>query len=192
MIASETASWVQANPHGAQVIIPGSIRVKAIEQIRKVPQLVGWTETPEESEKWGCVCSACLPPGLPDLNRRLKGAFDRAVAALRQASTDNERYQALQQMEEPARRSRGRLSAKRLLSLSKSQHPVLRAELARLLGTFPRNQVEATLIALARDPDEMVRESAFHGLWESLGAIRAATLLADHPEAISYLDSLED
>lgn len=192
MTASESAAWVEANPHGAEVIVPGSVGVKAIQWIREIPQLVGWSETPESSEKWDCVCPACLPPGLPDLHRRLKGAFDRAIAALRQATTCNDKFQALQRMEEPAWRSRGRLSARRLLSQAQSPEALLRSELARLLGSFRWPEVEKTLLALCYDPDEMVRESAVHGVWAALGYTRAMESLAEHPEARKLLDDFEN
>ncbi len=191
MTAAETSVWVEANPHGAEVLVPGSIGVKAIQRIQEIPQLIGWTETPEATEKWDCVCPACLPPGLPDLHRRLKGAFDRAIAALRQATTVNDKFQALEQMEEPAWRSRGRLSAKRLTSLAQSPEPILRGQVARLLGSFRWAEVEATLRKLSRDPDEMVRENAVHGIWSALGLARATLVLADDPEALRYLAECE-
>ena len=45
--SSGAAVWVQRNPAGAQVVVPHAVPAKSIVAIRRVKQLVGWTEVPE-------------------------------------------------------------------------------------------------------------------------------------------------
>jgi hypothetical protein len=61
--AGAAAAWVLENPAGAQVVVPRSVAAKEVVAVRRVKQLVGWTDVPEPGKKLACVCPACLPHG---------------------------------------------------------------------------------------------------------------------------------
>lgn len=185
--AAAAAAWVLENPAGAQVVVPRSIAAKDIVAIRRVKQLVGWTEVPEPSKKFACVCSACLPHGDRHLMRRVRGAFATGLAAARRASSDVELLTALGTLELPLERGRDRLEHTKLVGFSRSPSPQVRRAAARLLGYFRLNAVKGALRSLLGDPHLDVRQEAVEALVRAGGAVQASKLLAtsDH-EAISY------
>jgi len=191
MAASQAAGWIEANPRGAQMLLPRSVAVKEIDSIRSLPQLVGWREIPEEDRKGECVCFACLPPGLPDLLPRVRGVFHRAIHDLRRAVSGDEAAAALARMQIPLERAHGRLSPRRLLSQANSPFPEARLNLAMLLGHFAWREVEETLQLLLRDETESVRSQACYAVWCKLGCRRASHFLRDHPAVEFVFEYLE-
>lgn len=186
--AAAAAAWVLKNPVGAQVVVPRSIAAKDIVAIRRVKQLVGWTEVPEASKKLACVCSACLPHGDRHLMRRVRGAFATGLAAARRASSDVELLAALGTLELPLERGRDRLEHTKLVGFSRSPSPQVRRAAARLLGYFRFNTVKGALRSLLADPHLDVRQEAVEALVRAGGAVHASKLLAtSDSEAVSYL-----
>jgi len=186
--AAAAADWVLKNPAGAQVVVPRSIAAKDVVAIRRVKQLVGWTEVPELSKKFACVCSACLPHGDRHLMRRVRGAFATGLAAARRASSDVEVLAALGTLELPLERGRDRLEHTKLVGFLRSPTPQVRRAAARLLGYFRFNSVKGALRGLLDDPHLDVRQEAIESLVRAGGAVHASKLLAtSDSEAISYL-----
>jgi hypothetical protein len=186
--ATAAAAWVLKNPSGAQVVVPRSIAVKDIVGIKRVKQLVGWTEVPEPSKKFVCVCSACLPHGDRHLMRRVRGAFATGLAAARRASSDAELLAALSTLELPLERGRDRLEHTKLVGFSRAPNAQVRRAACRLLGYFGFTKVQGHLWNLLDDPHRDVRQEAVEALVRAGGAVRAAKLLAPRSsEAISYL-----
>lgn len=196
--ASQVAAWIEKQPWGAQMIIPEGIPATKIDKVREIPQLVGWTEVPEAERKTDCCCVACLPPGLPDLIRRLRGAYNGAIQDLHRASTVEEATAALARMEVPLERARGRrpgLSPKKLLGQLRSPQAAVRINVASLLVHFPWSEVATALDLLLEDVDPAVGERAVYSLWVMRGSLRAAEALRGRPQAqalLTYLDWEDD
>jgi HEAT repeats len=189
--AAAAAVWVLKNPAGAQVVVPRSVAPKDITGIKRVKQLVGWTEVPEPSKKFACVCSACLPHGDRHLMRRVRGAFAAGLAAARRAGSDAELLAALGTLELPLERGRDRLEHTKLVGFSRAPSPQVRRAAARLLGYFGFSKVQGHLENLLDDPHLDVRREAVESLVRAGGPVRASKLLATRSsEAISYLVEL--
>lgn len=191
--AAAAAAWVLKNPAGAQIVVPRSIAAKDVVAIRRMKQLVGWTEVPEPSKNFACVCSACLPHGDRHLMRRVRAAFATGLAAARRASSDVELLAALHTLELPLERGRDRLEHTKLVAFSRSPSPKVRRAAAWLLGYFRFNTVKGVLQSLLDDPHLEVRQEAVESLVRVSGAANASKLLAtSDSEAISFLiDMLE-
>ncbi|HXT49464.1 MAG TPA: HEAT repeat domain-containing protein [Thermoanaerobaculia bacterium] len=180
--ASAAARWVMDNPDGAEVVVPRSIARREVVAVREAPQLVGWVQSPDEKDPFGCVCSACLPAGTPELMRRVRAAFRAGIDRARRAGDDeDELVHGLSDVQFALERARGRLAPGPVLAYARSPSPRARREVAWLLRFFRRRQVEETLVALAHDADEGVRENAVDGLLRVSGALRAGVLLAHAP-----------
>lgn len=192
--ATAAAAWVLKNPAGAQVLVPRSVSVKDVLSIKRVKQLVGWTEMPGASRtRYACVCPACLPHGDRQLMRRVRGAFAVGLAAARRASSEAELFSALGDLELPLERGRDRLPHTKLIGFLRSESPKIRRATARLLGYFGFSKVQGTLESLLDDPHLSVREEAVEALVRAGGAARASKLLlTQSSESISYaLEMLE-
>lgn len=175
--AAAAAAWVVRNPAGAQVVVPRSITAKEVISIKRVKQLVGWTELPEGTNKYGCVCAVCLPRGDRQLMRRVRGAFAAALAAARRASTDAELLDALNDFELPLERAADRLDHTKLVAYSRAPSARVRRKAAGLLGYFGFSKVKAELQRLLDDPRLGVREEAVDSLVRAGGSARAAKAL---------------
>jgi hypothetical protein len=191
VLAAEAAPWVQASSLGAQVVVPRSVTRREISTIRELTQLVGWSEAPEPHLKSSCVCPGCLPAGAPDFLRKLRRAYRDAIQVLRQATTVDEAADALGQMEVPLERAKGRLSPKPLLTISRSEHPCLRAASAGLLALFKWKDVQSALSVLADDAHCTVRQWAVNGIWTNLGSLAAAEYLVDRRASLELVSMLE-
>jgi len=134
--ATAAAFWVLKSPEGAQVVVPRSVAVKDVLGIRRVKQLVGWTDVPEAREKLACVCPACLPHGDRHLMRRVRAAFAVGLTVARRAGSEAELLAALGSLELPLERARGRLEHTKLVGFSRSPGPQIRRAAARLLGSW--------------------------------------------------------
>ena len=191
--AAAAAAWVLESPTGAQVVVPRSVAAKDILGIRRVKQLVGWTEVPDASKKLVCVCPACLPHGDRHLMRRVRGAFSAGLTAARRAGSETEVLTALCTLELPLERGRDRLDHTKLAGFSRSPRPQIRQTTARLLGYFGFNKVQRHLENLLDDPHLDVRQEAVEALVRAGGAVRTSKLLATRSsEMISYfLELLE-
>ena len=179
--ASETAAWVQANPNGAQAILPRKVRQDEVHRLLEMNQLVGWTGCPESDKLFDCVCPACLPPGTPDLLRRFRGAYAKAVQALREATTPAEATAALLSMDMPLERARGRIPPTKILAQVDSPHATIRSCVAGLLGLFPWPQADKALAKLLQDADSRVCQQAVSSVWRLLRTQRAIDYLWEGP-----------
>jgi len=177
------ARWAMDNPDGAQVVVPRGIARREVVAVREAPQLVGWVQSTEKEDPFNCVCTACLPPGTPELMRRVRAAFRAGIDRARRAGDDeDELVGGLGDLQLALERARGRLAPEPVLAFARSPSPRVRREVAWLLRFFRPRQVEETLVALASDADEGVRENAVDGLLSVSGAVRAGLLL-DHAPA---------
>jgi hypothetical protein len=172
--------WVAEHPLGAEVIVPRSISTGEIRAVRETTQLVGWTETPEPST-WECLCQQCLPPGMPKTMRRVRAAYDRAIAAARAAESADAVREALFRVSTPLERARGRLPPAPLLAFARHPHPNVRKLVAACLADVRWKDAEATLLALLGDPDFLVQCAAADALVHGFGVARARAVLA-HPD----------
>ena len=180
--AAAAARWVMDNPDGAEVVVPRSVTRREVVAVREAPQLVGWVQSPDEKDPFGCVCAGCLAPGSPDLMRRVRGAFRDGLDRVRRAGDDeNALVDGLSRLQMPLERARGRIAPAPVLAYARSPSVRARRQVAWLLGFFRARQVEETLLALAGDGDEEVRDSAIDSLRRAGGAARARALLADAP-----------
>lgn len=188
--ASESANWVLENPLGAQVIASRAIPAKAIEKIWEVHQRVGWTETPETHLQFRCACPVCLPPGTPELHRRLRGMYAEAITNLRRARTSEEIQDALAQVEGPLERAGERLSPKPLLPFTRHSNPCVRTASCRLLANFSWGNVGQTVLSLLNDPDPRAVQAAVFTLSSLQGSSEALRLLEHSPAAVYLLEIL--
>lgn len=178
MTAAAAAAWVVKSPAGAEVVVPHRVAAKDVLAIRHVRQLVGWTEVPETSKKFDCVCPACLPRGDRSFMRRVRGSFAAGVAAVRSARSDEEIISALGRLEIPLERARGRIEPTKLLALARSRSPRVRQAAARLLGYFRWSQVQGALLGLLDDDAAKARLECVEALTRTAGIKRSAALLA--------------
>jgi hypothetical protein len=189
--ATAAAAWVLKNPAGAEVVMTRSVPAKDILSVRQVPQLIGWTEVPEASKKFACVCPACLPHGDRNLMRRVQAAFAAALLDARKGRTDAEVCSALGRLALPLERARGRLEPGKLLGYRRFQSSDIRRTTAGLLGYFPYRKVSSELAGLVADEDVAVRNAAIEALLRNAGAKRAASMVAPvSDDAIAYLIEL--
>lgn len=190
--ANQAAGWMLTQTQGTEMIIPRSIAKRELVCIRELDQRVGWTEQPDQQLCLGhCVCSACLPAGLPDLFRRLRAAYYHEIARLRAGQNLDEQLDALGQMEAPLERAGRRFSPRRILSQAKSAEPTVRSSLARLLGWFHWKDVGPVVVELLSDRDNRVSGEALQALWKLRGSLESARLLLDHSLAAQLLELLE-
>jgi hypothetical protein len=123
-VIGELLPAIVRQPEGAEVVIPRRILRREIHKIASLRQDIGWVENPDTSDKYDCVCPACLPPGVPRIKRRLRRAYAAALTAARNASNAEDALRALQGTELPLMRARGALPSGPLLAFS--AHPDVR------------------------------------------------------------------
>lgn len=189
--AAASAAWVRENPAGAQVVVGRSVAVKDVIGVKRVKQLVGWTDVPEPSKKFACVCPACLPHGDRHLMRRVRGAFAAGIAAARRANSDAELLSALGSLEMPLERAHDRLEHSKLVGLLRATNPQVRLATARLFGYFGFSKIRGQLENLLDDPHLDVRQEAIEALVRTGGVVRASKIVAQRDsESLSYLIEL--
>jgi hypothetical protein len=173
---------VRAAPDGMEIIVERSIPAREIAALRAMPQLVGWTESPDAANRRNCICRMCLPPGVPDRIRRLRAEWERGLSVLRRSKDLRQRTQAIGVLDSVLDSSRGRgFDAKPLVVQTRDPDPILRARVARLLRWFPARIAEPTLCSLLDDDERVVREAAAEALVRCIGPLRAEKL-AGHDE----------
>ena len=182
--ASEAARWVRDNPAGAEVVLPRAVRAAEIVRVAALTQLVGWVGSPEPTT-WDCVCSACLPRGLPDRIRRIRAAYERAAARARGGA--EEALVALSAMEMPLEQAGGRLEPRRLLRFTRHADARVRARAAALLGWLRLRDVEVDLARLVADAAPEVRASALRSAWRGMGLQRTIDRFGEAPLLLSPL-----
>jgi len=175
--------WIEKNPFGSQMLVPRSFSAKEVEAIRELPQLVGWKDIPEEDRKTECCCTACLPPGMPDLLPRIRGVYQRALHDLRRASDAEAATGALARMQIPFERAHGRLSPSKLFSQANSPYTQARESLCMLLGLCRWPDVAEVMRKLLVDSQESVQAQAVYYTWCALGSRRAAEFVRDFAAA---------
>jgi HEAT repeat protein len=191
--AAAAAGWVSKNPAGAQVVVPRSVGAKDIVRIKRMPQLVGWTEIPEQNKKLACVCPACLSHGDRNLMRRVRSAFDAGLTAARLATSVEGKLAALRSLDIPLERARGRLAHTKLARFARSPHAQVRRTAARLLGYYGFAKVEADLRRLLGDSDPEVRQESVESMARAGGAQRVSELIFDSggDVCVSFVELLE-
>lgn len=189
---NQAAGWMLGQTQGTQLIIPRSIAKGELACIRELDQRVGWTEHPDQQLcSVHCLCSACLPAGLPDLFRRLRAAYYNAIGRLRAAPNLDQQLEALGQMEAPLERAGKRFSPRRILSQAKSPEPAVRCSLARLLPWFQWRDVGPVVWELLDDSEERVSQEALQAFWKLCGSLQCARSLSEHPLSFQLLELLE-
>jgi len=180
--AAAAARWVMDHPEGAEIVVPRKVTRREVVAVRQAPQLVGWVQSPDEKDPFGCVCAVCLPDGTPELMRRVRAAFRAGLDQARRAGGDEDALvDGLSKLQTPLERARGRIAPAPVIAFARSPSVQARRQVAWLLGFFRARQVEETLLALAGDVDEEVRENAIDALLRAGGVERARVLLADGP-----------
>jgi hypothetical protein len=175
-------------PLGNEIVVTRSIRRREVLGIRTLTQRVGWTEVPEPGAKFDCLCMACVPRGTPDLLRRARAAFERAVLEARNAKSSEDAIAALRRLDTPLERADGRIPPDKLLLFVKAQDDDVRRTVAGVLGRFRWAQVGSALTGLLLDSDERVRRAAVESIVRVAGARRAYEVLASgSDEALSCL-----
>lgn len=191
--AAAAARWVMDHPDGAQVVVARSIPRRDVVAVRTAPQLVGWTGKPDGDGRGSCVCAVCLPPGLRELMRRVRGAFRTGVERARRASDEAELRGALASLQVPLERARGRFPIAPVLAFAGAESARVRAEVAELLGLYRRREAEAPLLALVADEDDDVRDAAVWSLLHTSGARRTGELLRGaSAEVMASFDELAE
>ncbi|HET9766827.1 MAG TPA: HEAT repeat domain-containing protein, partial [Thermoanaerobaculia bacterium] len=180
--AAAAARWVMDHPEGAEIVVPRKVTRREVVAVRQAPQLVGWAQSPEKKDPFGCVCVVCLPDGTPELMRRVRAAFRAGLDQARRAGDDeNGLVDGLSNLQIPLERARGRIAPTAVIAFARSPSVEARRQVAWLLGFFRLREVEETLLVLAGDGDEEVRDTAVDSLLRAGGAAHARALLADAP-----------
>src|SRR6478735_5151925 len=96
-------------PFGAEVLVPRSIPIRDVIAILRIRQDVGWVENPDTPHKFDCVCVACLPSGSPRLKRRIRRAYQAALASAKAAQSSDELLQFLNSLYLPLERAAAHL-----------------------------------------------------------------------------------
>ena len=189
---TDALQLVTADPWGAEIAVPRAVSATSIVSVREIRQDVGWVATPDGVMHGdeSCVCPVCLPSGTPKLMRKLRGQYNRALERIHAAVDDGEVVSALQRMELPLERARGRLSPKKLLSLAKHPSSHVRGILAYNLGFFSRNEVVKTLELLLEDEDQGVQTSAIDSLVRLVGPISVVRRVTARALLIYLADEL--
>jgi HEAT repeat protein len=195
--AAAAARWVMDHPEGAEIVVPRKVTRREVVAVRQAPQLVGWVQSPEKKDPFGCVCVVCLPDGTPELMRRVRAAFRAGLDQARRAGDDEDGLvDGLSNLQIPLERARGRLAPTPLVAFARSLSVRARRQVAWLLRFFRARQVEETLLALVSDADADVRETAVDALLRTSGAERAGELLrgaaADVLATLAELVALEN
>ena len=55
--AAAAARWVMDHPEGAEIVVPRKVTRREVVAVRQAPQLVGWVQSPDEKDPFGCVCA---------------------------------------------------------------------------------------------------------------------------------------
>ena len=179
---------IEADPWGAEVVAFGPISPNRIISVRSIRQDIGWQGTPEPTSHDDCACPACLPSGHPKLMRRIRAQFNGAIERIHGAGMEPESIlEALSHMDTALERGRGRLSPKRLLSLSSHADARVRKEVASMLRYFKWNDVVEPVSRLIEDADPAVRLKAIGTALFGSGPGTALSMAGDDPELLIAL-----
>jgi len=88
--AAAAARWVMDHPEGAEIVVPRKVTRREVVAVRQAPQLVGWVQSPDEKDPFGCVCAVCLADGTPELMRRVRAAFRAGLDQARRSGGDED------------------------------------------------------------------------------------------------------
>jgi hypothetical protein len=155
------------SPMGCELIVPRSIVKREVKSIREIRQLVGWTELPEAERKFDCLCAVCVAPGTRDLMHRVRAAFERHVLEARRATTTARVVDALNRLDAPLERARGRIAPDKLIAFAHHRDAEVRRAAVSLFGWFRSKQVAPILAQLSADRSSRVSEEAARSLSRS-------------------------
>lgn len=158
-------------PAGAEILIPRAVLRTEVTKIRAVRQDVGWVENPDTPHKFDCVCIVCLPSGSARLQRRLRRAYQAAIQTARSASTVEGVVSALQNVDLPLERARGKLSPEPLLAFLLHDDVRVRRIALMNLQHVPTPQVVERVSDCLLDPE--LAERAVESLISLVGARRS-------------------
>lgn len=180
---AEAIARVRSAPAGNEVVLERSVPASAVLDVRAVPRLVGWTESPEPSA-FDCVCDACLPTGTPNLKARLRAERRRWFEAARAATSDEALIAALRATSTPSERLRSEPVPAFVRSLSSHPSADVRTAVARTFAYGPPGEPEASLVTLLSDDDASVRSSALDAVVRRVGPLRSLAYLASCDESM--------
>lgn len=175
MSASQGSAWVKANPVGAQLVLPRSVKRREVIAVRTIGQLVGWTESPVATAKADCFCPMCVPSGLPGAKRRVMAGYRRLLERAKRASTSEDRAKAIRATETALERIARRCDAAPFLAWARADAPEVRRAAIGALAQLRGSAVQAALATALRDPDPHVQRDALDAL---LHAARPTVVLA--------------
>jgi hypothetical protein len=162
------------DPLGYELLIDRKIEAKEIENIRMLPQNMGWRYFPASHEKgMSCACPMCLPRGEIKA-KRLRDKLDPPVKrpayhellAKILAEEDHDEIETLLWL---IRANRRRSDPQRLLFLLDKKSDDINRLLARTLGVFRHKHTRSCLSTLLTMPDADTREYAATSLLELYG-----------------------
>ncbi len=187
-IPHEAYVAIEADPMGAEVVVSGPIALDQIVSVRSIRQDIGWQGTPEPSPHGNCACPACLPSGHPKLMRRIRAQYNAAIERIHGAGGDPKTIvDSLSELSPALERGRGRLSPKRLVSLTRHEDPCVRKEITSKLSYFKWGDVEEHVVSLIADPNTDVRSKALETMLHGGGLGVARSHAGDHPELLQTL-----
>lgn len=169
-------------PDGNEIVVLRPVRATEIVRVAEVTQRVGWIETPEQHGKSDCLCSYCVPRGSRDLMRRVRAAMDLQFLAARNATKVSEVTQALERVNIPLERAKGRYPVDRLLVFLSAEDPAVRRAAVHALGHFSWRVAAPHFARMLVDDDWLVRERALDAAVQSGGVAKAFSLVASDDE----------
>lgn len=185
MAAAASASWVEANPRGAEVIIARRIEANEVIAARVMDQRVGWMDSPESGGRVNCVCQVCLPRGDPKFMRRVRAAATKAADAVRGAATDDALAHALADFETPLERAADRIDTGPIFRHIGHRSADVRRRVTWLLG-YIRHEPRAyeALVSMCSDSDPAVRKGAVESLTRVATLATVAEVLTRHADEL--------
>lgn len=138
-------------PLGAELIVARKVARRDIHAIAQIRQDVGWVENPDTPHKYDCVCVACLPSGTARLKRRIRRAYQAAIAAARTAPSLDETLRCLAAVDLPLERAAAHLPPEPLLAFAKHADARIRACALQNLRYFHSALIQQLLIDCLRD-----------------------------------------
>ncbi len=158
-------------PLGAELLVPRRIASRDVVEISRVRQDVGWVETPDTPHKFDCVCVACLPSGTARLKRRIRRAYQAAIAGAKAAQSSDAVLESLSALYLPLERAAAHLPPEPLLLFTRHVDARVRSSAIQSLGAFHSPLVESRLAECLVDGE--VSSTAVESLVDCGGPQRA-------------------
>lgn len=185
--AVAASRWVREHSAGAEIIVPRAVPRRDVLAIRRMPQLVGWTETPDAAHRRSCICARCLPVGVPGRIRQIRVEYTRAVTVLRRSKDGKARASAVWEMEKALESAPGRLDHAPLERFARDGDPIVRELVTSLLRFVPLRVAQPALLERLEDDCSDVRKAAAETLVRKLGPVRSAKIAWSHAEVVEAI-----